>query len=139
MCAGTSLTNQTVYFIMKNSIQKSIKLVSAVFIIFLILVIFAPAYVLPTYGEGYSTGARSGILQKYSVKGVFSKTGEGQLILPSTNGSIVNDVFNFSADQTVNLDSLIGKHVVLEYSQAANRNWREGDTPYKLVSIRPSQ
>jgi len=92
----------------------------------------------------YSEGNRSGLLQKFSYKGNFFKTYEGELVLNSitANGSVAPysmEKFYFSvADDSLGkkMQDYEGKRVVIHYNQKNGvLPWR-GDTEYIVDSVR---
>ncbi len=91
-----------------------------------------------TYSEGY----RAGLLQKFSNKGVFFKTYEGELILSSvastSNVAIASEKFLFSVlkkDVSLKYDTLQGRNVIVHYIEKKGAvPWR-GDSRYLVDSI----
>ena len=91
-----------------------------------------------TYSEGY----RAGLLQKFSNKGVFFKTYEGELILSSvastSNVAIASEKFHFSVlkrDVNLKYDTLQGRNVIVHYIEKKGAvPWR-GDSRYLVDSI----
>ncbi len=91
----------------------------------------------------YSNGNRYGLLQKFSHKGNFFKTYEGELILSSVrsnaNVSLASEKFFFSVtnDHVANkLMNLQGKFITVHYKEKhGTLSWR-GDTPYVVDSVR---
>ena len=91
-----------------------------------------------TYSEGY----RAGLLQKFSNKGVFFKTYEGELILSSVsttaNVAIASEKFNFSVlekNMNESFDTLQGRNVIVHYIEKKGAvPWR-GDSKYIVDSI----
>lgn len=94
----------------------------------------------------YSEGERSGLLQKFSRKGNFFKTYEGELVLNSltANGSLSpysTEKFYFSvADDSLGKvmqsHAYEGKRVVIHYNQMNGvLPWR-GDTEFIVDSVR---
>ena len=90
----------------------------------------------------YSDGSRSGVVQKFSKKGVVWKTWEGQLNLgyntTNENGQLVPEVWLFScSDDAVAKDiqqcERSGKRVTLNYKQYLVRGFRYGATSYDVV------
>jgi len=99
--------------------------------------------VVPTFGD-YSDGERSGILQKFSEKGLIFKTHEGELAMEgmkmssSRNGG-ASSIFEFSVtDKNViaALDTLSGKNVTLKYHQVYHANLSDGSTEYFITSVK---
>lgn len=67
----------------------------------------------------YSDGDRAGVLQKFSRRGWFCKTFEGELAMTSAPG-VAPVIWNFSArDKAVipRLKAAIGKRVVIHYTE----------------------
>jgi hypothetical protein len=109
----------------------------------LVVILLLAGFVYWKYFFTYSSGYRSGLLQKFSHKGTIFKTYEGEMILSSirssTNTALASEKFLFSvADKTVaaKMEQLQGRMVTVHYS---NKNgtlpWR-GDTPYIVDSVR---
>lgn len=111
--------------------------------IFSIVVILSLAgFVYWKYVFTYSSGYRSGLLQKFSHKGTFFKTYEGEMILSSirsnANVAIASEKFLFSVaqkDVALQMEKLQGRMVTVHYR---NKNgtlpWR-GDTPFIVDSV----
>jgi hypothetical protein len=77
------------------------------------------AWAFITLNYSYSTGERSGQLQKFSNKGWVCKTWEGELQMPTQPG-VPPQVFAFSVrDEAVaqRLRDTSGQHVTLTYDQ----------------------
>lgn len=99
-----------------------------------------------TYSEGY----RMGQLSKWSIKGLFSKTGEGELLVGNESGPLYTsddegnriqiNPWAFSSDQeTYNrFKGMIGEYVVIRYRQLQiNLTSVNGDTDYRVVDVKP--
>ncbi len=94
------------------------------------------------YGFTYSEGNRSGLLQKFSYKGTFFKTYEGELILSSVksnqNVMLASEKFYFSVPGTELAKKLLlleGATVVLHYKEKNGvLPWR-GETTYLVDSL----
>lgn len=94
------------------------------------------------YSFTYSEGNRSGLLQKFSYKGTFFKTYEGELIMSSIrsneNVSLASEKFFFSVPEkklAEKLMSLEGTYVILHYRQKNGKlPWR-GETVYMVDSV----
>ena len=94
-------------------------------------------------GCSVSDGSRAGVIQKFSRKGLFNKSWEGQLLL----GGIVSDgehstanVWEFTVTdntQAEKAELLIGQHVKISYHQSAFFNPFKRDTSYTAVEITP--
>lgn len=100
----------------------------------------------------YSTGYRMGQLTKFSIKGIFTKSGEGEmlvgsestpLIITSTDseGNTTRKVINpwkFSSTNKSMQDKLasnIGDYVYVTYKQAQVHNPLGTDTDYEITSV----
>jgi hypothetical protein len=71
------------------------------------------------FSWSYSDGQRAGILQKFSRKGWFCKSYEGELAMSTVPG-VAPTIWEFSArDKTVvpRLNAAIGKRVVIHYTE----------------------
>ncbi len=108
----------------------------------LVLILALSGYVYWKYVFTYSSGYRSGLLQKFSHKGTFFKTYEGEMILSSirsnANVAIASEKFLFSVSQkdvALQMEKLQGRMVTVHYK---NKNgtlpWR-GDTPFIVDSV----
>jgi hypothetical protein len=111
--------------------------------IFSVLVIIGLAgFIYWKYYFTYSSGYRSGLLQKFSHKGTIFKTYEGEMILSSirsnANVALASEKFLFSVSKkevALQLERLQGRMVTVHYE---NKNgtlpWR-GDTPFLVDSV----
>lgn len=110
--------------------------------VFIVIVVFA-AFIYFKYSFTYSKGYRSGLLQKFSEKGVIFKTYEGELILSSVqsnaNVAIASEKFLFSVtDETIarQIEQIQGKNVVVHYQEKKGTlPWR-GESVYLVDSVR---
>ena len=92
-----------------------------------------------TYSEGY----RAGLLQKFSSKGTFFKTYEGEMILSSVSTSrdvaIASEKFLFTLTNK-NLirqfDTLQGDMVIVHYKQKNGTVFWRGDSQYLVDSVK---
>jgi len=108
-----------------------------------ILVVIIAAFIYWKYVFTYSKGYRSGLLQKFSEKGMLFKTYEGELILSSVqsnaNVAIASDKFVFSVtDDAVarQIEQIQGKNVVVHYHEKKGTlPWR-GESNYIVDSVR---
>ena len=108
-----------------------------------IVVLLVAIFVYWKYYYTYSEGYRAGLLQKFSRKGSFFKTYEGELILSSVSGSnnvvIASEKFLFSVSNdslSARLDTLQGRNVIVHYRQKnSSLPWR-GDTPYIVDGVK---
>ncbi|MBU3739798.1 MAG: hypothetical protein FGM55_12695 [Rhodoferax sp.] len=85
----------------------------------LLLALLAGAYLAVVLNWSYSTGERSGFLQKFSRKGWVCKTWEGELSLVAMPGASPEKFF-FSvrdAEVAVRIGQLMGRRVTLDYEQ----------------------
>jgi hypothetical protein len=124
-------------------IKRSVKKVGywSVFILFVIIA----AFIYWKYAFTYSKGYRSGLLQKFSEKGMLFKTYEGELILSSVqsnaNVAIASEKFLFSvADDAIarQMEQIQGKQVVVHYREKnGTLPWR-GESIYIVDSVRIS-
>ncbi len=110
--------------------------------VFIIMVAFA-AFIYFKYAFTYSKGYRSGLLQKFSEKGLIFKTYEGELILSSVqsnaNVAIASEKFLFSVDDDAiakQMEQIQGKNVVVHYREKnGTLPWR-GESVYIVDSVR---
>lgn len=121
-----------------------------------ILIAFAFVFTLPpTQGffavifghPSYSEGVRVGQVIKFSEKGYFFKTYEGDLLLTQSGNSSVNrdSVWQFSVPKNspnapkfiedINLAIKNGSVIEIRYDQKIFRKFWEGDTVYYVLSI----
>lgn len=93
---------------------------------------------------GKSDGKRIGTITKFSHKGLFVKSYEGELNMggfrdrtdSQGNHSVVGNVWAFSCSSpeiAKKLDNLLGKQVVIKYHQSFNGF--KMDTSYDVVSV----
>lgn len=87
----------------------------------------------------YSTGERSGFVQKFSKRGWVIKTWEGELAMVNLPGAMP-EIFTFTVrDEKVipAIESTMGHRVVLTYDQHKGLPARLfGDTPYFVNKVR---
>jgi hypothetical protein len=109
------------------------------FFIFLFLAGFVYFKYFYTYSEGY----RSGLLQKFSNKGVFVKTYEGEMILNSVASSkdiaLASEKFYFTLinkDLIRQFDTLQGKDIIVHYRQKNGTVFWRGDSKYLVDSVK---
>lgn len=108
--------------------------------------VFASVYTVATgVYQGYSSGFRTGIIQKASVKGLFCKSTEGELVLDSfgskatrvQGGGQIANTWAFSAgnpDVREDLEKLSGKNVKVTYKQWFIKPWCL-DTDYEAIKV----
>lgn len=93
---------------------------------------------------GTSDGKRVGVLSKFSHKGLFIKSYEGELNMGGVRNnvnskgesSVVANVWEFSCSNpqmAEKLESLVGKEVVIKYHQQFT--FVKRDTSYDVVSV----
>lgn len=108
-----------------------------------IAIVIIVAFVYFKYGFVYSKGYRSGLLQKFSEKGVVFKTYEGEMILSSVQSSanvaIASEKFLFSVtDDAVarQMEQIQGKHVVVHYKEKNGALPWQGESYYIVDSVK---
>ena len=112
-------------------------------------------FVLPTVSMSntFSEGYRVGQLTKFSVKGMFIKSGEGQMLMgrestpyvttsTDLDGNVTNKTINpwyFSANKKHigKLQNLSGQYVVIKYHQQHVRNPLATNTDYLVQEVYP--
>jgi hypothetical protein len=106
-------------------------------------VIFLGAFIYWKYFYTYSEGYRAGLLQKFSNKGTFFKTYEGEMILSSvsstSNVAIASEKFFFSVinkELVPQFDTLQGENVIVHYIQKNGAVFWRGDSKYLVDSIK---
>ena len=111
-------------------------LVTITIVLFVLFIYWQYFY---TYSEGY----RAGLLQKFSNKGTFFKTYEGEMILSSvsstSNVAIASEKFLFSVvnkELVPQFDTLQGENVIVHYIQKNGVLFWRGDSKYLVDSIR---
>jgi len=82
------------------------------------LVLFA-LYMWSAYSWSYSTGERAGYVQKFSKKGWFCKTWEGELAMVSLPGSMPEKFYFTVREDAVaeRINKTMGQRVKLAYEQ----------------------
>ena len=94
----------------------------------------------------YSEGVRSGEIQKFSQKGVFNKSWEGEMVMEGLkvksagNGAAVTNVWRFSVTSQdvankVNVAVFKGGKVSVKYCQALINNPLERNTSYEVIDV----
>jgi len=108
-----------------------------------LVVIILAAFVYWRYFYTYSDGYRAGLLQKFSRKGTFFKTYEGELILSSVAGNknvvIASEKFLFSVtnDSLANgLDTIQGRDVSVHYREKNGPVFWRGDSRYLVDDVK---
>ena len=107
-----------------------------------LLIILIGIFIYWKYFYTYSEGYRAGLLQKFSKKGVFFKTYEGEMILSSvsstSNVAIASEKFHFSVtrhDLATQVDTLQGRNVIVHYIYKNGTVFWRGDSRYLVDSI----
>ena len=105
--------------------------------ILFILIIFLTVFIYWKYFFTFSEGYRAGLLQKFSHKGTFFKTYEGEMILSSVvssaNVALASEKFLFSVTDdslAMKLDTIQGEYVIVHYRQKNGILFWKGDTKY---------
>lgn len=121
-------------------IKKTRKIVRLVLIL---IIVFLGTFIYWKYFYTYSEGYRAGLLQKFSNKGTFFKTFEGELILSSVsstaNVALASEKFLFSVTNknlTHQFDTLQGRNVIVHYLEKNGALFWRGDTKYLVDSIK---
>jgi len=110
--------------------------------ILFLIILFIGTFIYWKYFYTYSEGYRAGLLQKFSNKGTFFKTYEGEMILSSvsstSNIAIASEKFLFSVTRkelAIRFDTLQGQNVIVHYIEKNGAvPWR-GDSRYLVDSI----
>lgn len=86
----------------------------------------------------YSTGARAGVLQKFSKKGWVCKTWEGELAMTTVPG-VAPTLWTFTVRDghtAEQVGAMLGRRVMLHYAEHRGVPTRcFGDTPYYVDSV----
>jgi len=103
------------------------------------VVLLLAAYIWFALSWSYSTGERAGYVQKFSKKGIISKTWEGELSMVSVPG-VAPERFYFTVpDEAVaaRINAAMGKKVSLRYEQHLPMPTTFfGETNYFVVGVR---
>lgn len=106
-------------------------------------VIFLAALIYWKYFYTYSEGYRAGLLQKFSNKGTFFKTYEGEMILSSVASTrdiaIASEKFQFTVvnkDLIRQFDTLQGENIIVHYRQMNGAVFWRGDSKYLVDSVK---
>ena len=99
-------------------------------------------YVWAVLSWPYSEGERAGILQKFSSKGWFCKTHEGELAISIVPG-VTPVIWNFSvrdASLLPQINAALGKRVVLHYREHRGLPTNcFGETSYFVTGVRVAE
>jgi hypothetical protein len=106
----------------------------------LLLVTFTVLYTLFIYNFSTSNGVRSGVLSKFSNKGLMFKTWEGEL----NEGFGATKFFPFSVQDSEekvieDLKKYQGQYVKLEYKERVKTLPWWGETHYFIINVSPEK
>jgi hypothetical protein len=111
-----------------------------------ILVVFLGLFIYWKYFYTYSEGYRAGLLQKFSYRGTFFKTYEGELILSSVesnkNVTLASEKFFFTVSAgkvAEQFNQLEGRLIIVHNNEKKGVLFWRGDTKYIVDSVRLSQ
>jgi hypothetical protein len=111
--------------------------------ILIVIIVFLGTFFYWKYFYTYSEGSRPGLLQKFSYKGTFIKTYEGELILSSvsstSNVALASEKFLFSVPDkglAKKFFEFQGKDVVVYYQEKKGVVFWRGDSRYLVDSIK---
>ena len=136
---GTDVSTSTKQSAWTGAVKKKKRVFRWISVLLIILIgIFIYWKYFYTYSEGY----RAGLLQKFSKKGTFFKTYEGEMILSSvsstSNVAIASEKFLFSVtrqDLAIQFDTLQGRNVIVHYIYKNGAVFWRGDSKYLVDSI----
>lgn len=115
---------------------KVIKVLTAIMVLAVLLFI---AYTWLVLSWSYSNGERAGYVQKFSHKGFFCKTWEGEMALVSMPGTVAEKFYFTVRDDQVaqKINDSIGKRVSLVYDQHIGvPSTCFGDTQYFISAVK---
>jgi len=108
-----------------------------------LIIIFLAGFIYWKYFYTYSEGYRAGLLQKFSHKGTFIKTYEGEMILSSVASTrdiaLASEKFLFTVindDLIRQFDTLQGSNVIIHYIQKNGTVFWRGDSKYLVDSVK---
>ncbi|MCX6335517.1 MAG: hypothetical protein NT092_14660 [Bacteroidia bacterium] len=106
-------------------------------------VIFLAGIIYWKYFYTYSEGYRAGLLQKFSHKGTFVKTYEGEMVLSSVASSrdiaLASEKFQFTVinkNLVRQFDTLQGDNIIVHYRQMNGAVFWRGDSKYLVDSVK---
>lgn len=105
------------------------------------LVLFVIGYPAIRFTTGlmldYSTGEREGYVTKFSQKGIFYKTWEGQIQIGTGEMAALQEPWLFSVpdDLALSVQSHLGDRVRVTYDEALLLPFRDGETSYLITNI----
>ena len=107
------------------------------------IILFLGLFIYWKYFYTYSEGYRAGLLQKFSSKGTFFKTYEGEMILSSVASTrdiaLASEKFLFTVTNkslTRQFDTLQGENVIVHYKQKNGAVFWRGDSKFLVDSIK---
>jgi hypothetical protein len=107
------------------------------------IILFLGLFIYWKYFYTYSEGYRAGLLQKFSSKGTFFKTHEGEMILSSVASTrdvaLASEKFLFTVTNKSivrQFDTLQGENVIVHYIQKNGAVFWRGDSKYLVDSIK---
>lgn len=118
------------------------KIVIVICLLLVVVAALAVAYTWFTLNWSYSKGERAGFIQKFSQRGWFCKTWEGELLLTTIPGAIPEKFFFSVRDNAIakQIANNTGKRVVLTYAQHKGvPSSCFGDTEYFIEKVQVSQ
>lgn len=113
--------------------------VRAIFMAFATLLVLLALYTWFVLTWSYSHGERAGFVQKFSKKGVISKTWEGELAMVAMPGSTPEKFFFTVRDDSVAalVNASLGKKVAVSYEQHIGvPTSLFGETEYFVTAVR---
>jgi hypothetical protein len=117
-------------------------MIKAVVSVAVLVIVVLVGFTWLTLHWSYADGERAGYVQKFSRKGWFCKTWEGEMAMVTMPGT-VSDKFYFTVpDDAVatQINASVGKRVALHYEQ---RKWIPsscfGETEYFVIGVRVTE
>ena len=108
-----------------------------------LFIFFLAGFIYWKYFYTYSEGYRAGLLQKFSHKGTFVKTYEGEMILSSVASTrdiaLASEKFQFTVinkNLIRQFDTLQGDNVIVHYRQKNGAVFWRGDSKYLVDSVK---
>ena len=108
-----------------------------------LVIFFLAGFIYWKYFYTYSEGYRAGLLQKFSNKGAFFKTYEGEMILSSVASTrdvaLASEKFQFTVinkDIVRQFDTLQGLNIIVHYKQMNGAVFWRGDSKYLVDSVK---
>ena len=122
--------------------SKKLKIILAIVAVVVLIVGGFAAYTWSALHLSYSSGDRSGYVQKLSKKGWVCKTWEGEMAMVSMPGT-APEIFNFSVrDDAIaaKLNQSLGKRVAIHYEQRKGVPTScFGETEYFITDVRVAE